>query len=135
MPRVIDEEFQGMRKMSALRKTVLGLTFLALAGVLTLPLSEGFAQDKAVIGQAKAEGLVGETASGYLAVRVDTVPETLRRDVSAVNLKRKATYADFARQKGVTEQVAAALFAEQLIADAKLGEWVRDGNGNWIEIK
>lgn len=88
----------------------------------------------AIVEAAKDNCVVGEQADGYLGfVDGQTGSEELRREVRDVNQQRKAIYADLARRNGVTVEVTAALTAEKLIAQASVGECVRDSSGRWIK--
>jgi hypothetical protein len=116
-----------MRSFS-MKKTLLMLT---AAGALAI--SAAVAAASPAIEQAKAQCVVGEQSDGYLGiVDASKADETLKREVRANNQQRKAIYADFAAQNGITVETAAAIFAEQQVNGAPSGQCVRDPNGTWI---
>lgn len=108
---------------------------LAFAAAAALGASPALAlAASAAIEQAKAACVVGEQADGYLGV-VDAskADAALQREVASINQQRKAAYAQLASRSGVTIEIAAALTAEKLIAQAPPGHCVRDGDGAWLK--
>ena len=86
---------------------------------------------KAVVDQAKAQGLVGEQLDGYVGfVRAD-VSAQVRAAVNEINITRKSIYTKKAREKKVAVSDVAGLMGEKLIARAKSGEMVKLGDGQW----
>ena len=84
---------------------------------------------------AKAACVVGERNDGYLGVIDEAqADDALRREISAINLQRKAAYERLATRNGVTIDAAATLTAERLINGAGSGECVQDASGNWVRI-
>ena len=75
---------------------------LFLAGAMLLA-TLGNAQESASIVQARGAGVIGERFDGYLGF-VTTPSEALRRQVNSINIRRRALYANLARQKGVTTE-------------------------------
>jgi uncharacterized protein YdbL (DUF1318 family) len=74
----------------------------ALLAFCTAPAA---AQEAPAVTQARSAGLIGERFDGYLGF-VTTPSDSLRRQVNAINIRRRALYANLARQKGVsTEEV------------------------------
>lgn len=108
-------------------------------GMLTILLMSlvgfaAYAMDNAVIVQAKAKCIVGESLSGYLGYPKGSAAQDIQREVGEINLKRKAAYAALAKSYGVTIDVAAALTGEKLVARAARGECVQTANG-WIKVQ
>jgi len=77
---------------------------LKLAALLGLVLAaSAAAQSSPVIRAAKAAGQVGERYDGYLGY-ASYLPAAARREVEAVNIRRRAHYANLAAAKGVSPQ-------------------------------
>lgn len=88
------------------------------------------AQDS--VAQAIASGQVGEQADGYLGI-AGSVGESLRAEVDAINIKRRAAYTDLAAKRGVTvADVAAATGCQTLANRVKPGQKYRIGTGPWM---
>lgn len=83
-----------------------------------------------VIVPARAAGLIGERFDGYLGLVV--VPnENLRKQVGAVNIKRRALYSDLARRRGVTAQEVGVSAACVLLGRVAVGEAYQLSEGPW----
>jgi uncharacterized protein YdbL (DUF1318 family) len=61
------------------------------------------AQNSPAIRAAKAAGQVGERYDGYLGY-ASYLPANTRREVDAVNIRRRSHYSNLAAAKGVTPQ-------------------------------
>ena len=76
-------------------------------------------------------GTIGEQADGYLGVR-GTVSATLKSEVEAINIKRRAGYTQLAEQRGVTvKDVAAAVGCKTLANRVGAGEAYQLRDGVW----
>ncbi len=123
-----------------MRKTVMTFRklFVVGAAVVALGVAAGaaFAQDdtqKAIVDAAKAQGIVGEQADGYLGIRTTASPE-LRAAVEATNAGRRQVYARTATTTGVATEVAAArMFEAQLFPRISSGQWYRNAQGQWVQ--
>ncbi|MDZ4362919.1 YdbL family protein [Brevundimonas sp.] len=123
-----------------MRKTAMTFRkfFVVGAAVVALGVAAGaaFAQDdtqKAAIDAAKAQGVVGEQADGYLGIRTTASPE-LRAAVEATNAGRRQVYARTATTTGVATEVAAArMFEGQLLPRISSGQWYRNAQGQWVQ--
>ncbi|MDN0113429.1 YdbL family protein [Yersinia intermedia] len=94
------------------------LLFSAMAFALTLE-------------QAKQQGRVGETLSGYLApVKKD--PETLAL-VEQINIARTEKYQEVAQKNHISTEDVAKLAGQKLVNRAAAGEYVRGINGQWMQ--
>ncbi len=116
--------------MKSVLRNALKIWIIVCVGSFLLPAAHSFAQNM-IIEQGKTDGVIGETINGYIGFRILDVPDELRREVSKINLERKAAYTELAEQNQVSIEVAAALTAEKLIARASADPWVRDADGNW----
>jgi hypothetical protein len=110
-----------------MKKMMLSVAAAAVLG------SSGASAASAAIEAAKAQCIVGEQADGYLGI-IDpgATSAALEREVRSTNQQRKALYADFAASRGITIEVAAALFAEKQLNQAGSGECIRDQSGTWL---
>lgn len=106
---------------------------LAIAAAATPGLAQTAAQ-KAQIDAAKAAGVVGEQADGYLGFRTASSDAALQSAVSTTNSARRAAYASSAAQAGTTADVAGArMFEGQLLARIPAGQWYRNASGQWVQ--
>ena len=81
--------------------------------------------------ELRATGQVGEQANGYLGI-VGTAPGELRARVNAVNIKRRAAYAELAsRRRAQIEEVAATMACELLATSVLPGQYYRLQDGEW----
>ena len=100
-------------------------TFISLcAFVLLLASVTAFALD---LGQAKAEGLVGETTSGYLAVVVSS-PEA-EEVVNNINAQRRTQYQSIAENNGTSLDAVEALAGQTAIERTSAGQYINMGGG------
>jgi uncharacterized protein YdbL (DUF1318 family) len=81
--------------------------------------------------QAKARGLVGEQADGYLGV-VEASAEA-RALAERVNAKRRAEYAEIAKKRGTSESAVAQLAGQKLVQRTPGGQYVRGSDGRWVK--
>ena len=111
---------------------VIGAAVAAL-GVAGASMAQTNAQ-KAMIDEAKVEGVVGEQADGYLGFRSGTSDSDLREAVRVTNEARREAYAARARETGVSTEVAAARMFEALLRSRLAdGEWYRNAQGQWVQ--
>lgn len=83
------------------------------------------------LNEAKQEGLVGETLSGYLAiVKADSQAQAL---VAEINRARKEKYAQIAAGNNISTEQVAKLTGEKLVNRAEPGEYVLGINGKWLK--
>ena len=112
---------------------VLGAAVMALGVAAGAALAQTPAQ-KATIDAAKAQGVVGEQADGYLGFRTSASDSVLQDAVSTTNAARGRAYAVSASQAGTTPGVAAArMFESQLMPRITSGQWYRNAAGQWVQ--
>ena len=111
---------------------LLCLCLLAFAS-LTLP-SSVQAQDSAAIVAARRAGQVGERYDGYLGLVTATASAELRRQVGAVNIRRRALYSDLAARRGVTREEVGITAACSLLRRVAVGEYYLSGQGGWRRL-
>jgi uncharacterized protein YdbL (DUF1318 family) len=112
-----------------MRKTlVAGLTALAVLGAGAVP---GSAQQRdPAYAAARAEGKVGEQPDGYLGI-VGAPDPALQRLVDDINIKRRAVYAEKARENNATLEAYALTAGCQAIARTVPGEKYKAPDGSW----
>ncbi len=112
--------------------------FVLGAAVVALGVAAGaaFAQtpaQKSLIDAAKAQGVVGEQADGYLGIRTSADPD-LQTAITATNSARRRVYAASAAEVGTATEVAAArMFESQLLPRISTGQWYRNAAGQWVQ--
>lgn len=105
----------------------LGLAGAALATVAGIAV----AQSASTVSAAMADGSVGEQADGYLGFRA-APSGSLRDEVDAINIKRRAAYTQLATQRGVTvKDVAATVGCETLATRVASGRSYLLPDGVW----
>ncbi|AIR86205.1 YdbL family protein [Pantoea rwandensis] len=82
------------------------------------------------LDEARQQGRVGETLSGYVAARQQD-DETLAL-VKRINDGRTQQYQRVAQQNNLTTSEVARIAGEKLVSRAGSGEYVRGINGQWI---
>ena len=104
---------------------------LAIGGALALA-APAMAQD-AALNQARAQGLVGEQADGYLGIAPGAqVSADVRGRVDQNNIRRRALYTQRATDRGATvNEMAAAVACEVFQGRIAVGERYRDESGQW----
>ncbi len=85
------------------------------------------------IDEAKSQGRVGETFSGYLAA-VKQDKETLAF-VDKINDARKGHYQSIAEKNNIRVDDVAKMAGTKLVDRANAGEFVRGVNGQWVQKK
>ena len=117
-------------------KKLLAAFLLALA--LAMP---AMAQNSPAIRAAKAAGQVGERFDGFLGY-ASFLPANARRAVDAVNIRRRAHYANLAAAKGVTPQEVGITAGCMTLASVQVGEaylladnaWRRRAEGESVPV-
>lgn len=99
-------------------------TVLFLITALFIACQTGFALD---LQTAKAQGLVGETLTGYLEP-VKATPE-VQQLVNTINGKRKAEYQEIAQRNGTTLQAVEQLAGKKAIEKTPPGQFIKSGGG------
>lgn len=92
---------------------------------LILSCQTGLALD---LQTAKAQGLVGETLTGYLEA-VKATPE-VQNLVNSINAKRKAEYQTIAKRNNTSLQAVEQLAGKKAIEKTPPGQYIKVG-GSW----
>jgi len=100
-----------------------------ITGILALGLSaQAFALS---LNDARTQGRVGETLSGYIApLRQDA--ETLAL-VKEINAARSESYQKLADDNNLPVDEVAKMAGQKLVARAQPGEYVKGINGKWMK--
>jgi uncharacterized protein YdbL (DUF1318 family) len=114
--------------------------FLALGAALfvaSAPLQAAFAQSaqaKAAVDSAKAAGIIGEQADGYLGFVKTNSDGGLQSAVAEINAGRAQLYREAAARNGVSPAAAGAAAFEQVVKSRlKPGEYYRTPGGAWAQ--
>ena len=83
------------------------------------------------VAAAKASGQVGERFDGYLGYAVTPPSGELRRQVDAINIRRRALYSDLAQRRGVSPQEVGITAGCTLLARVQVGESYMLSDGQW----
>ena len=83
------------------------------------------------LNDARAQGRVGETLSGYLAP-IQQDAETLAL-VNRINAARTESYQTLADSNNLPVDEVAKMAGQKLVARAQPGEYVKGINGKWLK--
>lgn len=82
------------------------------------------------LDEARQQGRVGETLSGYLVPRQqDAETQAL---VARINQGREQRYQQVAQRNNLTTAEVARIAGEKLVQRAAAGEYVQGFNGRWV---
>lgn len=99
---------------------------ISLVGLAAGPL----AAQSLPLSAAIQAGQVGERYDGYMGI-VGELPPDLRRQVAAINLRRRNLYIDLASRRNVTAAVIGLTTACSLFAQLPVGQSYMLSDGNW----
>jgi len=105
------------------------LLLIAAMASLAMPASAP-AQDPATIAAAKRAGQIGERYDGYVGYVINPSP-ALRRQVDAVNIRRRSLYSGLATRKGVSPEEVGITAACSLLRRIGVGEYYFSGQAGW----
>ena len=83
------------------------------------------------LNDARAQGRVGETLSGYIAP-IQQDAETLAL-VNGINAARTENYQKLADSNNLPVDEVAKMAGQKLVARAQPGEYVKGINGKWLK--
>jgi len=111
-----------------MRNSVLaGFAALAAVGLVATP---ALAQRDPAYAAAREAGRVGEQPDGYLGI-VGNADPALQRLVDDINIKRRAVYAEKAKENSVNLDAYALTAGCTAIARTTAGEKYRAPDGSW----
>lgn len=82
------------------------------------------------LDQARAQGWVGESASGLLVARPGATP-SVQAFVNEINVGRMQEFQRGAQKTGVDTKTFQQRMGQRLIQRLKPGEWYQDEYGHW----
>lgn len=106
------------------------LAAIALLTVAGLGAGAAYAQRDPAYAAAREAGKVGEQADGYLGI-VGAPDAALQRLVDDINIKRRAVYAEKAKENNATLEAYALTAGCQAVARTTPGEKYRAPDGSW----
>jgi uncharacterized protein len=107
------------------------LLFAAVALCAALcPSGPASAQAGPALTEAIVTGVVGERFDGYMSIAGATTPE-VRRQVNAINIKRRSLYTALAARRGVTVQAVGIATGCELLANVRVGQVYMLPDGAW----
>lgn len=92
------------------------------------------AQDPAAILAARRAGLIGERYDGYLGIVNPSASAEVRRQVAALNIRRRSLYSNLAGRRGVSPQEVGITAACSLLRRISTGEYYLPGQGGWRRV-
>lgn len=105
-----------------------GLIISIAAAALAVPAAA--AQNPATINAARQAGAIGERYDGYMGF-VTAASTAIRRQVGAVNLRRRNLYIGLAARRNVNPEVVGMTTACELIPRLRPGEYYMLSDGVW----
>lgn len=82
---------------------------------------------------AKAQKLVGETPSGYLAAATSSPSAEVQNLVNSINAQRKAAYQKIAQSNGTSVTDVEKLAGQKAINNTAPGHMVKIPGGGWVQ--
>jgi uncharacterized protein YdbL (DUF1318 family) len=121
------------------KRILIALAALGIAGVVAAPAIASAASAvamrqsaRAVINDAKAAGIVGEMADGFVGVRLEAqMTPAIRAAMAEMNGGRAELYRQAAIATGTDAAAAGASSFQQRFSDIPAGQWYRDAGGSW----
>ena len=83
------------------------------------------------LNEARTQGRVGETLSGYIAPRQQDA--TTQALVNQINAARSESYQKLADSNNLPVDEVAKMAGQKLVARAQPGEYVKGINGRWMK--
>ena len=95
-----------------------------------VPGAPALAQAPNDVAASRKAGIVGERYDGYMGFAA-TPTETVRRQVGAINIRRRSLYTQLAARRRVTVQVAGIAAGCELLARVAVGEMYLLSDSVW----
>ena len=109
----------------------LGATTLMSGPAMAQSSDASLAPAKALVDAAKARGVVGEEATGFLGFVSPGADAALRSAVGSINGGRATAFRDVAARTGVSEVAAGEAAAQQIIGRLPPGQYYKPNGGGW----
>ena len=111
----------------------LSIAAAVLAALVLAPAAAVAMDSKAAVDKAKAEGVVGEQADGFLGFVKPSNDPALKAAVEDINQGRAALYRQAAAKNGVSVEAAgASAYTTVVQARIKPGEYYKPAGGGWV---
>lgn len=108
------------------------ITAAVLAALAITPAAAYAMDAKAAVDAAKAQGVVGEQADGFLGFVKASSDPALKAAVDEINQGRAALYRQAAAKNGVSVEAAgASAYTTVVQARIKPGEFYKPAGGGW----
>lgn len=118
-----------MQARDILGPLLIGTAAVGLASVAIAQTADA----KAKVDAAKAAGIVGEQADGFLGFVTAAADPALKSAVAEINAGRAQVYREAAAKNGVSPEAAgAAAFTTVIKARLKPGEFYKPAGGGWV---
>lgn len=109
----------------------IGLAVMAALAVAPAGIAQA-ANVKSVVDAAKAAGVVGEQADGFLGFVKPNSDAALKAAVDEINQGRASLYREAAQRNGVSVEAAGASAYTQVVqTKLKPGEFYKPAGGSW----
>ncbi len=118
----------------ALAAAVVGLAAVAATPVFAKTATTVMSRQdaRATVNQAKADGIIGEMADGYVGVRLEArMTPAIRAAMGEMNAGRAELYRQAGQAAGTTAAAAGASSYQQRFSSIPAGQWYRDDAGAW----
>ncbi|GJL52347.1 MAG: hypothetical protein NPIRA01_35740 [Nitrospirales bacterium] len=99
--------------------------------LITVSLHAGNTAFAATLDEAKSQGFLGETVSGYLALVTPTAPPDMKALMNEINQKRKDKYQEIAKRNKTTLKAVETLAGKTALLKTEAGHYVQLPNGQW----
>ncbi len=115
--------------------TRLSLRFLAIPALIVMLAGVGWSAPSWAIGlhEAKAQGLVGEQANGYLGLVKRPASAEVKALMRSINAKRRQHYQSIAQRNNTALNVVEALAGKKAIERTPSGQYVKLPSGRWVK--
>ncbi len=118
---------------AVLAATVLSTSIVATGAMIAMPAMADVAASKAAVDAAKAQGIVGEANTGFLAFVSGSGDASLTAAVAEINAGRRDVYGQAAAKNGVSiEAAAGSAYTNIILPKVKAGEYYQDANSAWV---
>ena len=107
--------------LSFFRSIMMTIVVFLLAGGITVWAGS--------LGDLRASGALGESASGYVVAR----DPSATAEVASINKKRKAVYAEKAAAQGVSIDQVGKVYAKEIFKKVPAGTWIQNQQGQWLK--
>lgn len=109
------------------------ITAAVLAALAITPAAAYAMDAKSAVDAAKAQGVVGEQADGFLGFVKPSSDPALKAAVDEINQGRAALYRQAAAKNGVSVEAAgASAYTTVVQARIKPGEFYKPAGGGWV---